>query len=398
MNMTLDREVIARFGAAASMLVLSSALACGQILAGPISNELDEGLWRVDVVTRDRVRVCDQGSSALAVDDSGGRVFFAQGAQLSRWDYGGALNSAVALGSIVGPNGAELAIIGLAYGGGRMFASASSAPWLFEISLSNLVATPVATSSQLSSVEGLSFDASSGLFYAANSVPSGPGLAVELYSIDLLGSGAMSFVAAIPVDSDSVCVGNGVAYAMSKSGGRIITFDLTTNAYADELLAPWSDGVFACGSEFAPSLTPPAGPRVFCHPTAPQFCQPVLTSVGAPSASLASGFDLLHKNLYSGSSIRGVYSLTGRSGAPFQGGLRCIAGPIFRLPPVLGPTSSPWCANDHAIDFNAVIASGANAGLVAGQTVWYQAVIKPNNFVTPFALQFTSGVEFTILP
>lgn len=398
MNMTLDREVVARFGAVASMLVCSSALACGQILAGPISGELDKGLWRLDIVTRDRVRVCDQGSSALAVDDSGGRVFFALGAQLLRWDYGGALNSSVALGTVVRPNGAELSIIGLAYGGGRLFASAYGAPWLFEVSLSSLVATPVATASQLESVEGLSFDASSGLFYAADSVPNGLGLAVDLYSIDLLGSGAMSLVAAIPFESDTVCVGNGIAYAMNKSGGRIISFDLAANTYGNELLAPWSDGLFACGSEFAPSLTPPAGPRVFCHTTAPQVCQPVLSSIGAPSASAASGFDVLHKNLYRGSTISGVYSLTGRSAAPFQGGLRCIAGPIFRIQPVVGPSTIWWCSNDHALDFNALIASGTNAGLVAGQTVWYQAVIKPGSVATPSTLQFTSGLEFTILP
>ncbi|MCY3002094.1 MAG: hypothetical protein NTV21_09840 [Planctomycetota bacterium] len=389
----------ARFGAAAAAVVAGSTLAFAQILAGPLSNQPDKGLWYVDIATGDRVRVCNQGSSAVAVDDAGGRVFLAQSSQLLQWNYGSALNGATTLGTMTRAGGGALECIGLAYGGGRLFATAGDASLVYEISLASLVATPVLALGSSQVAEGLSFDASTGLFYVAQEVVGPMGFAANLYSLDLLGTGVGQFVAQIPGDGDSVCVGNGVAYLMSETGGRITTYDLATGALnPNALIAPWAYGVFECGSEFAPSFVPPAAPRIYCQATPAQYCAPVLTTTGTPSASSATGFTLRHQRLLPNSVVRGNYSLTGRSPAPFQTGVRCLSGPVTRLLPALGTASTPYCGNVLLLDFNAVIASGTNPALVAGQTVWYQATVLPPASAQPNTLQFTAGVEFTIQP
>jgi hypothetical protein len=390
----------ARFWAAAAAVVVGSTLAFAQILAGPISNQPDKGLWYVDVTTGDRVRVCNQGSTAVAVDDAGGRVFIAQGSFLFQWNYGSAVNGATLLGTMARPNGGTLECVGLAYGGGRLFATAYAASWLYEVALPSLVATPVPTTTSLATVEGLSFDASSGLFYAAQEVfsPAG-GIAADLYSLDLLGSGAQSFIARIPGDGDSVCVGNGVAYLMSEEGGRITSFDLATGALnPSALIAPWPYGLFECGSEFAPSFVPPALPRIFCQSTPVQYCAPFLTTVGSPSASGATNFTLRHQRLVANSILRGHYSLTGRSPAPFLSGIRCLSGPLFRVPAVTVTGTNNGCTSFHHLDFNAVIASGANPALTVGQTVWYQALVRLPAGSSLGAMQFSAGAEFTIQP
>ncbi|MCC7014587.1 MAG: hypothetical protein IT454_18645 [Planctomycetes bacterium] len=343
--------------------------------------------------------LCDSGSSAIAVDDAGGRVFIAQGATLKRWNYGGAANSAVTLGTVLRAGGGVLEISGLAFGGGRLFASVAAVPSIYEISLATLVATPFAVSAQHPGVEGLSFDASSGMFYASEKVSAGSGYAGNVYSLDLLGTGALTFLAQLPGIVDTACVGNGVVYAMAEVGGAISTYDLATGVFdADALIAPWPYGVFAAGSEYAPSLVPPASPRIYCHATGPVQCAAVLTTTGAPSASAGSGFLIHHQRLFPAALVHPHFSLTGRAQLPFQSGLRCVTGQAFRLAPVLTNAGQPYCTQSLALDFNAVIASGANPGLVVGQTVWYQATVLPPATVVPRKLGFTSGVEFTIAP
>ncbi len=388
-----------RFGAAAVAVVAGSTLAFAQILAGPLSNQPDRGLWYVDVASGDRVRVCNQGSSALAVDDAGGRVFFVQGSQLMQWNYGSALDGATTLGTLTRAGGGVIQCIGLAWGGGRLFATLSDAQLVYEVPLPSLVVTPVQALASVQPAEGLSFDAATGLFYAAHEVVGPLGFAADLYSIDLLGAGATQFVAQIPGDGDSVCVGNGVAYLMSETGGRITSYDLSTGTLnPSALIAPWPYGVFDCGSEFAPSLVPPAAPRIYCQATPSNNCAPILTTTGVPRVSGVSNFMLRHQRMLPGSTVRGHYSLTGRSPAPFQSGIRCISGPIFPLTPMLGPATTQYCDNTLLLDFNAVIAAGTNPALVVGQTVWYQATVLPPAGSPQRQLQFSAGVEFTIQP
>lgn len=389
---------VTRVGAAAAAMVVGSTLAFAQVLASPITSTPGGGTWYIDVASGDRVRICDEGSTAIAVDDAGGRVYVAQSEVLKLWSYGAPVSGLVTLGSVVRAGGGTLDLLGLAFGGGRLFGTVDGTNWLYEISLTNLVATPVPMPVQLSWIEGLSYDASTGLFYACEKVFIGNAMAAKLYSLDLLGSGAVTFLAQVPGVVDTACVGNGVAYLIAEGGGAIASYDLATGVYAPStLLAPWPYGYFAAGSEFAPSLVPPAGPRVFCHATSASACAPTLASTGSPSASAGSGFLIHHQRLPGTSLVHSHYSLTGRASAPFQSGIRCISGPVFRLQPTLGGFSSN-CHASQTLDFNSVITAGTNPALIAGQTVWYQATVRPPAGSATSQLQFTPGLEFTIQP
>lgn len=383
-----------------AFLALSSLPAVGQIVASAIpfsSSAPPMGLWYIDVATGDRTLLATEWANAIAVDDVGGRVLFAQGAALRQWNYGSAQNGASTVGTIQKANGSALSVSGLAYGGGRLFSTTYSGPWLYEISLSTLVATPVSMPQHFDHVFGLSFDSSSGLFYAAVEGPyTGGGYACDLHSIDLLTGGSPTLVARVPDTGNNACVANGVAYPMAPNKALIGRYDLATGSFSPQAFAaPWITGFVDCGSEFAPGLVPSADARVFCHATAPGGAAlPALQPIGIPSASAGSGFVVRHLQVPSAARLQSHYSFAGRSSLPFLSGYRCLRAPVFRIAPVLNSTTS----SVYDLDFNVLIAQGVHPSLLAGQTVWYQASLRAPAAYGSGAFAFTPGLEFTIRP
>lgn len=380
-------------------LALSSLPAAAQVVASasPLSSGSPMGLWYIDVATGDRTLLATEWANAIAVDDSGGRVLFAQGATLRQWNYGSAQNGATTVGTIRNANGSALEVSGLAYGAGRLFATTLSGPWLREVSLSTLVATPVPTPQQFDLVFGLSFDSSSGLFYAAmEGSYTGGGYACDIHSIDLLAGGPPTLVAQVSDTGNSACVANGVAYPMAAQGSFIGRYDFATGGFSPRAFAaPWVSGFIDCGSEFAPGLVPSADARVFCHATTPGGpALPALQPIGIPSASAGSGFVVQHLRVPPSARLQSHYSFAGRSSLPFLSGYRCLRSPVFRLAPVLNSATS----SVYDLDFNALIAQGVHPSLLAGQTVWYQASLRAPATYGSGAFAFTPGLEFTIRP
>lgn len=331
------------------------------------------------------------GASAIAVDDAGGRVFVANGTQLSRWNYGDG-QTATALGTVQRAGGNALDITGMAYGGGRLFATtiASSQPtaqWLFEIDLTTLVATPLPTTQGLSWIEAVSFDATSGLFYLQHD--SG-----QLYRMDILGGGSPQIVADIGFGPDGGALGaNGRYYVTFDNVATIPIFDLAANAYTGtSIWSPYTSGLDAAGADWAPNFSAAAGPRVYCQPSPLSVAHLRTFHAGVPSASAGSGFTITHSLIPSTSRVQPHFSLSGPASAPFFGGLRCIRVPVFRMPQSSGVSST------HVLDFNAYIASGANPGLVAGQTVWFQLATQTAAGAANDTFTLSAGLRFTILP
>jgi len=363
-----------------------AAPASAQLIVGAESNNPLDAVWRIDVATGERALLFYGGSSALAVDDAGGRIFSANFAQLSQWNYGGG-QSATVLGALQHASGAPFLPTGLAYGGGRLFATVQDlfcTGSLFEVDLTTLIATPLPNTACLGWIEALSFEPSTGEFVLQSD--SG-----HLMRMDILGGGAPQLMGSIGFGLDGGALGtNGAYYVMYDQGGSTIDeLDLATLAYTgSEYWAPFYGGVDNAGSDWAPSLVVPPGPRVYCEPTL-AGSPPRPTYTGLPSASAGSGFAITHAPLSSSSRVQPHISLAGPAQAPFLTGKRCLKLPVLRLP------HTSVTNGVHSFDFNAYIASGVNPALVAGQSVWYQIVeVRPAIDTTILG----PGVSFTILP
>jgi hypothetical protein len=371
-----------------SIAALSGAPAFAQLLVGVLSNDPNASVWHVDVATGERTPLFRGSTTALAVDDVGGRIFAARGELLSVWNFGAGPTPTL-LGSVHRASGSPVPLSGLAYGGGRLFGTAAFVnPWLFEIDPSTLIATPIATPQFLGWVEGLSFDAASGLFYALEDS------AGDVYSIDLLNGAAPQFAFQSGFGSDSGALGaSGRYYVVFDDGAPIRVFDTSTNTYLPgSIWSPYASGGFECGSEWTTALTPAPGPRVYCVPSQSSVCSIRVNFAGSASASAGSGFVITHSRIASGARVQAHISLAGLSTVPFGTVTRCIRAPIFRLPPAVLPAGSA-CSGSYDLDFNAYIASGSNPALVAGQTVWMQLAAHSGG-----PLDLSPGLRFTILP
>jgi hypothetical protein len=363
-----------------------------QLIVGVETLSTGAGIWHIDVATGVRVLLFHGGAGAIAVDDAGGRVFAADRSELSVWNYGGG-STATLLGTVLKPNSTPMVITGMGFGGGRLFATTTAtsqptAQWLFEIDLTTLIATPLPTTQGLSWIEAVSFDSTSGLFYLQHD--SG-----QMYTMDILGGGSPQPVAVHGFGPDGGTVGaNGLYYITYDDWQPIQVFDLAANAYTGATFwSPYSFGRDAAGADWAPSLTPPIDPRVYCQPSAGGANGLIRTLYdGTPSASAGSGFTLTHTRIPSNSRVHPHFSLTGPANAPFFGGLRCVRVPVFRMPQTQNVTGT------HVLDFNAYIASGANPGLVAGQTVWFQLATQTAASAANDIFNLSAGVRFTIAP
>ena len=355
------------------------------------ANTYNAAVWHIDLTSGDRTLLFPGGASAIAVDDAGGRVFVANGSELSLWNYGSG-PAATLLGTVLKPGGTVLNVTGLGYGGGRLFATAVAsgpppAQWLYEIDLTTLTATPMPTTVALSWIEAVSFDPTSGLFYLQHDSGS-------LYTMDILGGGAPQAVADIQFGPDGGTLGaNGLYYVTYDNAAPIPIFSVATNAYTgSSIWSPYYNGLDAAGADWAPSLTAAAGPRVYCQPSPVTGNHLRTLHAGTPSASAGSGFTITHTQIPSSSRVQPHFSLSGPASAPFFGGLRCVRVPVFRMPQTQSVTGT------HVLDFNAYIASGANPGLVAGQTVWFQLAAQNAAGAANGTFTLSAAVRFTIAP
>lgn len=148
-------------------------------------------------------------------------------------------------------------------------------------------------------------------------------------------------------------------------------------------------------------LTTPEGaacpqPTTYCTAkTNSELCAPLITFSGLPSASAGSGFDIDTDLVIANTNGLLFYSKTGPDATPFQGGFLCAAAPVRRT---LGQNSGGAgpCGGSFTFDFNAYIAAGSDAGLVAGQGVWGQYWYRDP--ASPSTTGLTDAITFSICP
>jgi len=132
-------------------------------------------------------------------------------------------------------------------------------------------------------------------------------------------------------------------------------------------------------------------------------CLPAIYSVGAPSTSAPSGFEVRAANVRNQKVGILLYSVTGRAATAFQGGFLCVAPPIRRTPQAnSGGTALPTsdCTGEYSIDMNSfaqgLLGGTPSPALVVPGTVvdcqWWgrdPGFPAPNNSTLSDALEYT---------
>jgi hypothetical protein len=118
----------------------------------------------------------------------------------------------------------------------------------------------------------------------------------------------------------------------------------------------------------------PLAPSTYCTGKVNSLgCTPQIAFSGSPSESSGAPFSINATSLLNQKTGLLFYSHA-PTVALFQGGTKCAANPTVRTPPQNsgGSTSGNDCSGTYGLDFNAWIASGADASLVAGSEVFAQ--------------------------
>lgn len=171
-------------------------------------------------------------------------VYVNAGSVLWEWPVGGTPTS---LGTMVNGAGATQALVSLAYYNGTLYGTKNIAPEAVHvINVNTLVVTPTITYATGHDMGGLSIDPGTGTMYATDD-----GTTDSLVIIN--NDGSVTPVAAYPTgqtDIDGLAVGGGRAYMVTDdANGDIYVYNLGTNSYEPDLVAPWpTSETFSAGA------------------------------------------------------------------------------------------------------------------------------------------------------
>jgi hypothetical protein len=145
----------------------------------------------------------------------------------------------------------------------------------------------------------------------------------------------------------------------------------------------------------------PEPPVTYCTAKTGLVCgTPSIGWSGAPSASMASGFDIISKPARDNRVGLLLYTKAGRNNAPFNGGILCVGTPIRRSVAVKSGGNPNQCDGAFVLDMNA-FASGSLGGnpdgflLVVGVMVNTQWWGRDSQMTGSF---LSDGLEYFVLP
>ncbi len=129
-------------------------------------------------------------------------------------------------------------------------------------------------------------------------------------------------------------------------------------------------------------------------------CVPAIGWFGEPSATRVEGFQITASELRNNKPGLLLFSRAGRAATPFGGGVLCLAQRIKRtaIQTAGGRPTGNNCSGGLSVDFNTVIASGIDVGLIAGATVQAQYWGRDQGFAAPNNITLTDALEFVIGP
>lgn len=271
----------AAFGAA---LAVSSSASFGQLVFGTTTTTTtNPAAIYLDVTTGQTTTLWNSAANkkvnGLAADPTGKKLYANDAARLNVWNYGQVGTVPVQIAGMYRSDGTTTSATGfsgLAWANGKLYGSTSFASSTFTRGIYQIPLVPDANNrlittqvwaepvnSGILTLEGLDFDPSSNLFYAAQDTDgtgNGVTLTRGLYTIDVFGNGAMTKVTDFPAgfnSVDGVAVGGGkvwlTQFVSASSQVNIFPYNLSTNAYDATITFALTDGTSrASGATWAP--------------------------------------------------------------------------------------------------------------------------------------------------
>ncbi|MCK6445739.1 MAG: hypothetical protein L6Q99_05045 [Planctomycetes bacterium] len=141
-------------------------------------------------------------------------------------------------------------------------------------------------------------------------------------------------------------------------------------------------------------------PTVYCTGKVnSQFCSPAIGSLGSPSASDPTPFNVTGTQFLNNKNGLLFYG-TQANGAAFQGGHLCVKLPIIRtsVQGSGGSSSGTDCSGTYSYDFNALIQGGTDPNLVPGADVYTQYWARDPADFAGFNTSLSEGLSFNICP
>jgi len=142
------------------------------------------------------------------------------------------------------------------------------------------------------------------------------------------------------------------------------------------------------------------GPQTYCVPHLhSQACLALVSSVGVPSASAASGF-LIQADRFVGSQpALFFYGSSGSTVLPLGPAALCVRPPLRRTT-LLSTSGQPIipCDGTVAFDFNAWRTLGHDPSLIAGATIWGQFWSRDPSGTGPRSFATSDALVFTLAP
>ena len=349
----------------ACTLLAATPLAQAQLVVGGSAIDGAPAAFLIDVQTHDVTPLFTPEAqiTGLAIDDLDRQLRYTLLAFVRTWDFYTTGPSTHVLNTGVGITPA------LTWARGRLVAFSEGGS-LASRGFSAITEAPLSVQQLLAvgfdyDFQGLGFNPRDGLFYATHSSvtvhPKG------IYSIDLFGSGAITFVAAFPPQlqrAPGCAVGDDRVFLVEGSAPGIFAFNLLTGAYdAQQLPNPLGvQSLSNVGADWAPKLLMPVK---YCTAKLNSLgCLPTIASGGHSSVAASSGFTIRASQLRNQRSGLLLFGVGGRAAIPFQNGTLCMGGSVNRAP--LGSTGGSAlpvadCSGALQLDMNA-FAAGALGG------------------------------------
>jgi hypothetical protein len=281
---------------ALGMLALGAAQARAQLVFGTTSpTATNSAAMYFDVSTMQVTTLWNSAANkkvnGLAADPASGRLYANDAARLNYWNYNSIGTPPTFIAGMYRTNDnvtfTATGVDGLAFANGNLYASTKFGSTVYKrgiyqvsttadnLSPPHCVMSPlwldptgVGTLSGTIALDGLDFNASDGLFYAAqgaDTTGTGGSYTRGIYTVDAFGSGALTKIASFPAGRtaiDGLAIGGGKIWLTEQEPGAsridIYPYDIATGTYDATIYVPLTDATQrASGAAWAPGAFVP---------------------------------------------------------------------------------------------------------------------------------------------
>jgi hypothetical protein len=124
-------------------------------------------------------------------------------------------------------------------------------------------------------------------------------------------------------------------------------------------------------------------------------CLPSISGHGTPSMSSPGDFSVVTTGIETAVSAIDFYGTTGQASTPFQGGVMCVASPVYRTGGKFSGGSGT-CAGSLSFTLSELLATPNGQQITAGGTVYVETWSR--DLGDAFGSSLSDALQFTVCP